>query len=80
MNYKKIAYQLIAEKAKELYKAGKKMTCEELRLWLNQQLPSDCQYGSLRSVFKAAWKRTDDFGKEAMEMSFINSHGFPLLR
>ena len=53
------AYQIVIEKAKELYSTNQKMTYEQLMNYLNSKLPSDFQYDGLRSVFKAAWNRTD---------------------
>lgn len=74
------AYQIVIEKAKELYSTNQKMTYEQLMNYLNSKLPSDFQYGGLRSVFKAAWDRTDDEGKEALENSFLDKNGNPLLK
>lgn len=74
------AYQIVIEKAKELYRANQKMKYEQLMNYLNSKLPSDFQYGGLRSVFKAAWDRTDDEGKEALENSFLDKNGNPLLK
>lgn len=74
------AYQIVIEKAKELYRANQKMKYEQLMNYLNSKLPSDFQYDGLRSVFKAAWNRTDDEGKEALENSFLDKNGSPLLK
>lgn len=74
------AYQIVIEKAKELYSTNQKMTYEQLMNYLNSKLPSDFQYDGLRSVFKAAWNRTDDEGKEALENSFLDKNGNPLLK
>ena len=71
------AYQIVIEKAKELYSTNQKMTYEQLMNYLNSKLPSDFQYDGLRSVFKAAWNRTD---KEALENSFLDKNGNPLLK
>ena len=80
MSHYETAYQLIWQKAIELYENGKTITCEELRVWLNNQLPDNFQYGLLSgSVFHAAWVRADDYGKEAMESGcFLNYKGPPL--
>lgn len=74
------AYQIVIEKAKELYSTNQKMKYEQLMNYLNSKLPSDFQYDGLRSVFKAAWNRTDDEGKEALENSFLDKNGNPLLK
>lgn len=47
MSHYETAYQLIWQKAIELYENGKTITCEELRVWLNNQLPDNFQYGLL---------------------------------
>lgn len=73
------AYRIIIEKAKELYAADIKMSCEDLRQYLNSELPADFQYGNLRRVFRAAWDRADDESKEALENSFVDKDGKPLL-
>lgn len=74
------AYQIVIEKAKELYSTNQKMTCEQLIAYLNSKLPSDFQYDGVRSVFRAAWDRADDDGKEALENSFLDKNGNPLLK
>lgn len=75
-----LAYRYIADTAKVAYENGVKIKCGELLVELNNFLPPSFQYGSLRgSVFKAAWRRTDDFGKEAMENVFIDKNGNALL-
>ena len=77
--YEKV-YHFIADTAKVEYATGSTIKCEVLLDMLNAYLPPCFQYGALRgSVFHAAWIRTDDYGKEAMENVFVNSRGKALL-
>jgi len=65
--------------AHRLIKAGKRMNCDELLNWINENFTFNHNYGGVRGVLQAAHRRTDNPDiKKALEEAFVDMNGEPL--
>lgn len=78
MTQKEKAYRFIINTAVSLYNKNKKLRDDQLLAIVNEHFPNNT-YGNLRSVYHACWIRASDEEKEALEMSFTDKNGKPLL-